>query len=160
LARIIDAFVRNIERYRSPGRAPSRPLALTRNHQGTLQRSCGRGARRHAEAPRLLCKPSETNRSRTRWVFRPAASANPRRRGVREDAVRRQKNSVRPSGGRWSRIARKIVTPPALKPAASGITSPRTGSSSLPCPRTPHELQVSTIPWRRSLLWSCGPRSG
>lgn len=52
------------------------------------------------------------------------------------------------------------LTPPALRQAACDITSPRTGSSSLPCPRRPHELQASTMPWRRSFFRSCGSRSG
>jgi hypothetical protein len=44
------------------------------------------------------------------------------------------------------------LTPPALRRAAGDITSPRTGSSSLPCPRRPHELRGSTIPSRRSFF--------
>jgi hypothetical protein len=44
------------------------------------------------------------------------------------------------------------LTPPALRRAAGDITSPRTGSSSLPCPRKPHELRGSTIPSRRSFF--------
>jgi hypothetical protein len=44
------------------------------------------------------------------------------------------------------------LTPPALRGAAGDITSPRTGSSSLPCPRRPHELRGSTIPSRRSFF--------
>jgi hypothetical protein len=44
------------------------------------------------------------------------------------------------------------LTPPALRRAACDITSPRIGSSSLPCPRRPHELRGSTIPSRRSFF--------
>jgi hypothetical protein len=47
------------------------------------------------------------------------------------------------------------------RPSQSGrraiVTSPRTGSSSLPCPRRPHELRASTIPSRRSFLGFAGP---
>ena len=52
------------------------------------------------------------------------------------------------------------LTPPALRRAACDITSPRTGSSSLPCPRRPHELRASTIPWRRSFFGFAGPVDG
>jgi hypothetical protein len=44
------------------------------------------------------------------------------------------------------------LTPPAFRRAAGDITSPRTGSSSLPCPRRPHEFRGSTIPSRRSFF--------
>jgi hypothetical protein len=47
------------------------------------------------------------------------------------------------------------LTPPALRGAAGDITSPRTGSSSLPCPRRPHELRGSTIPIASFLLRVC-----
>jgi hypothetical protein len=52
------------------------------------------------------------------------------------------------------------LTPPALRRAACDITSPRTGSSSLPCPRRPHELRASTIPSRRSFFGFAGPVDG
>ena len=51
------------------------------------------------------------------------------------------------------------LTPPALRRAAGAITSPPTGSSSLPCQRRLHKLQGSTMPWRRflpDLVGSCG----
>jgi hypothetical protein len=48
------------------------------------------------------------------------------------------------------------LTSPALRRPAGDITSPRTGSSSLPCPRRPHELRGSTIPSRRS-FFGCAP---
>ena len=52
------------------------------------------------------------------------------------------------------------LTPPALRRAACDITSPRTGSSSLPCPRRPHELRASTMPSRHSFLGFAGPVDG
>jgi hypothetical protein len=52
------------------------------------------------------------------------------------------------------------LTPPALRRGASDITSQRTGSSSLPCPRRPHELRASTIPSRRSFFGFAGPVDG
>jgi hypothetical protein len=52
------------------------------------------------------------------------------------------------------------LTPPALRRAGAIITSPRTGSSSLPCPRRPHELRASTMPWRHSFFGFAGPVDG
>ena len=52
------------------------------------------------------------------------------------------------------------LTPPALRRAACDITSPRTGSSSLPCPRRPHELRASTMPSLHSFFGFAGPIDG
>jgi hypothetical protein len=52
------------------------------------------------------------------------------------------------------------LTPPALRRATCDITAPRTGSSSLPCPRRPHELRASTMPSRHSFFGFAGPVDG
>src|ERR1700720_144017 len=52
------------------------------------------------------------------------------------------------------------LTPPALRRATCDITSPRTGSSSLPCPRRPHELRASTMTSRHSFFGFAGPVDG
>jgi hypothetical protein len=67
------------------------------------------------------------------------------------------KTRMRPTAGAAAYRWEDRLTPPALRRAAFGITSPRTGSSSLPCPRRPHALQASSMPWRRSVSGLAGP---
>jgi len=62
-----------------------------------------------------------------------------------------------PHISRSAPMIRRFIDAARVGRAAYDITSPRTGSSSLPCLRRPHELQVSTMPWRRSFCGLAGP---
>ena len=83
------------------------------------------------------------------------------RRRHNGDPVWRKKRSLLRGSGQLGRANRAQVCDDAARFRTGGVqfTSPQTGSLSLPCQRRLHELQGSTMPWRRFLLCSCELRS-